>query len=316
MVFVLLQQGQKFFAVEGQAHAWVAVLAQLLHPDLNLCRGNLPVLRDHHKAGFRLAARQNFPPVQNIGGRVALEIIHGKQPGAAALGGEHQQIIFLGAAQGELGVLQSRGEKLPAQSHGLAAAFFVSDVQKTAQLLLSLGKGFPGGCRPLPEGFLEPGQRQTAAAVLHEALNVRGCVDIGAVAGVEFQGAGEIPQGRALLVQIIVGVAQPEIPAVGVLQRIGMRLHQPDGPAEQGLAFGSLGIGQVVAGPGQLHIGGSGPFLRGQGFEGVENLLVLIMGVPDLALFQQSHGVPPWCPIEKSPQKVRRGPAGARWSGA
>ena len=126
----------------------------------------------------------------------------------------------------------------------------------------------------------------------------------------QVQGPGEIPQGQALLVQIIVGVPHPEIPDVGVLQLLLMGLHQADGPAEQGPAVQCLGISEIVAGPGQFHVGVGSALFGGQGFDGIEDFLVLVVDVPHLALFQQRHGEPPLAQGAKRPQKIHRYPEG------
>lgn len=106
----------------------------------------------------------------------------------------------------------------------------------------------------------------------------------------QFQRPLQIAEGRALPVKIIAGVAHAEIPAVrvGAVGLVGG--HQPDGPPQQLTAFRLGGLGQIVVGPGQFHIGGGGALLFGQRFQRLDDLLVFLRLMPQAALFQKVHG--------------------------
>ena len=137
---------------------------------------------------------------------------------------------------------------------------------------------------PLPALYGDP-----AAAVVNEKADFLLRVVLRAVPRVELQGFLEIAQGLLLLVQVVEGVAHAEVPVVVLPQGRPVGLHQPDGPPEQRPALRRAGVPLVVAGPGQLHVLLRGALPLRDGLQGVDDLLILVVLMPDPALLQQLH---------------------------
>ena len=80
-------------------------------------------------------------------------------------------------------------------------------IHQTAQICLFLYKGGPGLLRPFPKAFVKMGTGQAAAACLDHLHSIL-------VTGPGFQCILKIMQGQPLLIQVIISVGYPEIPAV------------------------------------------------------------------------------------------------------
>ena len=209
-----------------------------------------------------------------------------EQPRPVALGGEDELIPFA-PAQGEMRLGKGAAQRALRQFFRLV---LLPRVLQAAHLLLPAGKLLPCLGGAALEGPLEPGQGETAAAVVDELAYLLPTVELGRIAGMQFQRPLQIGEGRALPVQIIAGIAHAEVPAVrvGAVGLVGG--HQPNGPPQQLTAFRLGGLSQIVVGPGQFHIGGGGALLFGQRFQRLDDLLVFLRLMPQAALFQKVHG--------------------------
>ena len=283
LVLVLLPQGGQLFAVQPQAHA---VVLSLLRPHLHVLGGDVLAVHPQAEAAAPGAAHQNIPLVQQFLGGALLEVGQLEQPGPVPLGDENQLVLLPVVAQlkGHFG--EGGGQQLGTPVH----QFFthrlpVLLVHQGPQFPLPRQEGVPGFLGPRPEGFHPQGQGQAPLAPVDHLQGVL-------VAGAALQGLLKVGQGQALLVQVEVGVGQPEVPGVGrvrvlldgFLQLALQGEEEVHRPLVQGPVLRRHHVnGQIVVGPGQ----GAGEgevhrFLR-QGFNGVDDLLVLVLLVP---LFQ------------------------------
>ena len=100
----------------------------------------------------------------------------------------------------------------------------------------------------------------------------------------QFQGPFKVPQGTALLVQIIIGIPHTEVPRISFAQFFLKWPHQFQCPVKQFPSPRFTGVRQIIVRPGQLHIHVRGAFLHGDGFQGIYYLLMFISFMPLLAL--------------------------------
>lgn len=91
-------------------------------------------------------------------------------------------------------------------------------------------------------------------------------------------------QGFLFTVQIEQGVAQPVVPQGVLLSLVCDGLQKGDGLFQRP---GLLGPGQVVVGPGQLAGELIAPLRLGDGLDGVDDPLILVLLVPALKLAEQ-----------------------------
>ena len=146
-----------------------------------------------------------------------LEVDKGEQSGPVSFGAENQFIFFSVKSQ-----LKGRGSE--SQFQYFAAffyQFFVAFLQgigihNHSKFSLNLGKGSPGFFRFFTEVCLKQRQSQPAAAVVNQGLSIL-------VIWAGSQCLFKIFQGKAFLIQVIVGVAHAEIPTVVALEIVLMR---------------------------------------------------------------------------------------------
>lgn len=211
---------------------------------------------------------------------MALEVDQLIEPGKIPLGGEDQFVFLTVVSHFKGGVQESREQGCFTQADELLLdSGAIPYIQKLPQLGFHFGKGSPGLLGALPETGIEPGQGQTAAAVVDHLLGVL-------IAGTGFQSLLEIAQGLSLLIQVVIGIAHTEIPVVIPLEVL--LIGQEQGQCLF-IHFLVIHIGGIVVGPGELTAQLGGAALFGDGFDGVDDLLVLVLLVPDLTLFQQGH---------------------------
>ena len=159
-------------------------------------------------------------------------------------------------------------------------------VHQGPQFPLPRQEGAPALLGPSPEGSHIQGQGQALLAAVDELQGIL-------VPRAGFQGLLEVGQGLALLVQVVVGVGNSEIPGVGHIRVPFHRLpqlllqgqQQVQGPLVQGPVLRRHHVdGQIVVGPGQGAGEGEVQRFFRQGLDGVDDLLVLVLLVPLLRL--------------------------------
>ena len=149
-------------------------------------------------------------------------------------------------------------------------------IHNAAQFRFACLKSLPGLPGPLQKAGLKPGQGEALAAALDEFHGV-------GITRPGFQGLLEVAEGRALLVQIVVGVGDTEIPEVVPFKIVLVGLQKVQGLSEEGFV---LQPGNVVVGPGQLAVHFGGGTFSGDGLQCVNDPLILIVLIPKLALLQ------------------------------
>ena len=150
-------------------------------------------------------------------------------------------------------------------------------VHKSAQPGLLLGKGFPCRLCPLPKAFFKSWEGDTLFTVIYEHLRIL-------VAGTGLQRLAEIRQCPALLVEIVIGITHAEIPAM-----VACKIFLMGGPAEQSLFLKQLPIPkfrQIVVGSCQFAVHLRGTLLGRDSLQRINDLLVFVVFIPNLALFQ------------------------------
>ncbi len=284
LILVLLPQGGQLFAVQPQTHA---VVLGLFRPHLHVLGGDVLAVHSQAEAAAPGTAHQDIPPVQQLLGGALLEVSQLEQPGPVPLGDENQLVLLPVVAQLKGHVGEGGGEQLGTPVHQLPAYRLpVLLVHQGPQFPLPRQEGAPALLGPSPEGSHIQGQGQALLAAVNELQRVL-------VPGAGLQGLLEVGQGQALLVQVVVGVGNSEIPGVGhiwvllcrLLQLALQRQQQVQGPLVQGPVLRRHHVnGQVVVGPGQGAGEGEVQRLLGQGLDGVDDLLVFVLLVPLLQL--------------------------------
>ena len=275
---LLPEQGEQLFAIGGQGEA---VFSPLLQPDLHILPGDLPaVVGTQSDAGVGLAARQDIPVLQHLFRCVLLEVDQFKQLDLVPLRGEDQFVLLAVEAHFEGYVIKGQVQNILHLGHQFIPPLMVLVlIHPLTQLCLLLSKFLPCRLRPLPEALREPGQSDSLLTPFNELLGIP-------VTGAGFQRRLEIGQRPALLVQVVVGITHAEVPAMVPCEIRLMGLQQGNGLAEQ-LPVPRRGL--VVVGPGQFAVHLRGALLGGDGLQGLNDLLILVVFVPDLTLVQQSH---------------------------
>ena len=152
-------------------------------------------------------------------------------------------------------------------------------VHKSAQPGLLLGKGFPCRLCPLPKAFFKSWEGDTLFTVIYEHLRIL-------VAGTGLQRLAEIRQCPALLVEIVIGITHAEIPAMVACKIFLM------GGQQSNRFFKQLPIPkfrQIVVGSCQFAVHLRGTLLGRDSLQRINDLLVFVVFIPNLALFQQFH---------------------------
>ena len=199
------EEGEQLLAVEGQAHP---VALQPLRPHLNVVAGELPAVHAQTAIGAGLTAHHDIPVRQHPGGGVSLEAHQFKEFEPVPLRRQDQLIFAAVEAKLKGDIRQCRMQELLTLGNYLltllALHIFIHDA---AQFRFTCLKSLPGLPGPLQEAGLKPGQGEALAAALDEFHGV-------GIAGPGIQSLLEVAEGRALLVQIVVGVGDTEIPEV------------------------------------------------------------------------------------------------------
>ena len=223
--------------------------------------------------------------LQHLFGGVFLEVDQLKQLDPVALRGEDQLMFFAIEAHLEGDLIKNQVQGFLRSVHQfLAPGVVLVLVHHLAQLRFHFGKGFPRRFRPLPEARRELRQGNALPAPFDKHFGIL-------VAGTGFQCFFKVPQGAALLVQIVVGIPHAEVPAVVTLEVFLMGLQQGDGLFKQVPPPWLVGVRQIAVGPGQLAVHLRGTFLGGDGLQRVDDFLKFVLFMPFLALFQNIHSL-------------------------
>ena len=278
LILVLLEQGQQRVAVESQGEE---VILGFFRQHLHLCAGNLqPSRGTQREVGRSLAPHMKVPVLQQFCRGMTLEVIQLIQPGQVPLGGEDQLILLTAVPYLKGRVGKGREQGALAQGNQLLlnrAAVF--DVQQLAQLGFLVAEGLPGLLCAFPEVFCKAGKGQLPAAVLNHLQGI-------CIAGTGFQSLLKVGQGQTLLAQVVVGIAHPEVPGVFPLKMVGIGQEQGQRLFKH---LPVADVGGVVVGACQFAAQFRGELFLRNGLDGVDDLLVFVVFVPDLALFQQGH---------------------------
>ena len=276
--FFLLKHRQQLFAVGREGEA---VFALLLQPDLHIIPRDIPsVLGTQADVREGLTAHQDVPVLQHLLGGVFLEVNQLKELDLVALRSENQIMLFAIEAHLERDFIKNQIQGFLHFGHEFCAAGVVFVlVHHLAQFCFHLGKGFPPVLCPFPEARRELWQSNETLAVINEFLGIF-------VTGKFLQRLAKIGQCPALLIQIVIGISHTEVPTVVFCKVVCMGFQQGKRLLIQ---FPILWNSQVVVGAGQFTVHLRGTLLGGNGLQRVDDLLVLALFMPLLALLQNVH---------------------------
>ena len=145
-------------------------------------------------------------------------------------------------------------------------------VHHLAKFCFHLREGFPPVLRPFTEAGRELRQGDAPFTPVDELLSVL-------VTGAGFQRRPKIGQSPTLLIQIVIGIAHAEVPAMVACKIFLMGFQQGNRLLEH---LPIPWLCQIVIGLGQFTV-----LLRcafGDGLQGIDDFLVFIVFVPNLAL--------------------------------
>ena len=103
------------------------------------------------------------------------------------------------------------------------------------------------------------------------------------------QGPLEVIQGLLLLIQVVVGIAHAEIPAVILPKSVPVEFQQSNGPLKQRAALWGARVSLIVVGPGQFQVLLRGALLRRNRLQEADDCLIIFLSMQEFTLSQQIH---------------------------
>ena len=204
-----------------------------------------------------------------------LEVDQLKQLDLVALRGEDQLVLLAVEAHLEGDLIKDQIQGFFHLGHEFCAAGVVFVVvHHLAQFCFHLGKGFPPVLCPLSEALRELGQGNKTLTGINELLGIF-------ITRKFLQRLAKIGQCPALLIQIVIGISHTEVPTVVFCKVVCMGFQQGKRLLIQ---FPILWNSQVVVGAGQFTVHLRGMLLGRDSLQRVNDLLVLPLFMPLLAL--------------------------------